>query len=49
MEELEGAVHRLEVATHQKTQQGLKPGVAHTTPTPGTVATHQKTQQGLKR
>ena len=36
------------VATHQKTQQGLKLGILPVTEGGLNVATHQKTQQGLK-
>ena len=44
---MQGYVSLTRVATHQKTQQGLK----HTWDAPKNerqVATHQKTQQGLK-
>ena len=36
------------VATHQKTQQGLKPVYLTARTKKRIVATHQKTQQGLK-
>ena len=43
-----GHRHRSGVATHQKTQQGLKPGSGRSYQHETSVATHQKTQQGLK-
>ena len=37
------------VATHQKTQQGLKRNYIYFSVNSNYVATHQKTQQGLKQ
>ena len=44
---LPGMCTAMLVATHQKTQQGLKPQLAFQVAAV-LVATHQKTQQGLK-